>query len=131
MKIFGKALIVACLSAGTISGCASNDTTPAPQPALSTTEAELICGDCSDGDSCTLDTCNLLTGKCMHVGICCSNNSQCDDGLLCTVGQCLLGSCVFNPLLGCDSGSGGAGGAGGAGGSGGGSSGGYDSSGDE
>ena len=101
------------MGVGLVVACSSSDA-GVPAPPGEARQALLCGGSCDDGDDCTLDTCNILTDECNHVGICCSNDSQCDDGLLCSVGHCVLGGCVFNPLLGCESPDAGAGGSGGA-----------------
>ncbi len=50
--------------------------------------------NCSDGVSCTTDSCNETTDSCDHV----ANNSACDDGLFCN------GAETCNVTLGCQAG---------------------------
>src|SRR5690554_7070943 len=33
----------------------------------------------------------------------CSGDQQCSGGLACDIGQCLLGQCIYLPILGCTS----------------------------
>ncbi len=51
--------------------------------------------DCGDGDPCTTDTCDVLTGICSHAPIpgCCESNGDCDDQNLCTLDLCDGGVC--------------------------------------
>ncbi|KAM9957403.1 hypothetical protein ACTFIR_009508 [Dictyostelium discoideum] len=64
-----------------------------------------------DGNPCTIDTCDTITGGVKHTPMECSgctkcNNgkcipieSNCDDGNLCTIDQCMNnGSCIHTPL---------------------------------
>lgn len=55
--------------------------------------------DCDDGEPCTDDSCDPLTGKCVHTP------RVCDDGNPCTEDSCdpLTGECVFTPVV-CDDG---------------------------
>ncbi len=80
--------------------------------------------DCDDGDKCTADSCNSITG-CAHSPISCDDNNPCttdachpafgcthapnaaacDDGDGCTTGDhCAAGACVGGPPLSCDDG---------------------------
>lgn len=67
-----------------IAGC---DITP-PPPCVSS-------GDCDDGDSCTVDTCD--SGICNNVPLCASN-AACNDGNTCTSDVCVNGCCMNTPL---------------------------------
>ena len=54
--------------------------------------------DCDDGNGCTTDSCNPMSG-CLHL----LNTVPCDDGDFCTVGDtCKLGGCVAGEKLDCD-----------------------------
>jgi|GEM_PF-610567 len=48
---------------------------------------------CSDGDDCTIDTCNaaLNGGQCQH-------QQGCDDGISCTTDACVESKCVYTPV---------------------------------
>ena len=51
-------------------------------------------GLCSDGNSCTLDTCTPTNGSCSHAPL----ESSCDDGDDCTTGDaCVSGACSGKP----------------------------------
>ena len=60
-------------------------------------------GDCNsdadriDGDICTADICNNGTCEYEKSFGCCTEDNDCDDGLVCTVGTCDIenNSCVF------------------------------------
>jgi hypothetical protein len=64
-----------------------------------------LCGafiTCDDGNACTDDSCDPLTG-CVFT----PNGAACDDGNACTTGdRCLLGSCLPIGALTCDDGNG-------------------------
>jgi hypothetical protein len=48
-------------------------------------------GDCEDGNPCTTDRCNALTGACVFQ----NNSKPCDDGLYCTKpDRCVNGACL-------------------------------------
>ena len=50
--------------------------------------------DCDDGNVCTDDTCDLLSGVCTSA----ANQAACDDGFLCTIDdQCQDGTCAGTP----------------------------------
>ncbi|MCB0761407.1 MAG: hypothetical protein KDC12_07800 [Flavobacteriales bacterium] len=53
--------------------------------------------NCSDGDPCTIDSCDGATGNCIHTQI------NCDDGDPCTIDSCVNGTCVHTPMN-CDDG---------------------------
>jgi hypothetical protein len=58
--------------------------------------------DCDDHNPCTDDTCDPMVG-CVHT----NNQSMCDDGDLCTVGDaCVNGSCQAGTMRDCDDGNG-------------------------
>ena len=60
--------------------------------------------DCDDGDPCTTDACDPVTGECTHEAFCCSNDGQCDDDEPCTIDDCVAHGCVhtWNPaVIGC------------------------------
>jgi len=44
-----------------------------------TCQGSFTCGDCDDAIDCTADSCNTLTGACIHV----PNNTACNDGNMC------------------------------------------------
>ncbi len=47
--------------------------------------------DCGDGDPCTIDVCNVASGDCQH------QVEDCDDGNACTTGTCKAGQgCLFS-----------------------------------
>nr|MBP6699177.1 thrombospondin type 3 repeat-containing protein [Flavobacteriales bacterium] len=52
---------------------------------------------CDDGDPCTIDTCDPMTGLCVYTPM------NCDDGDPCTIDICLNGTC-FNLIQNCDDG---------------------------
>jgi len=53
--------------------------------------------DCDDGNPCTDDSCNALSG-CVHL----ANQGVCDDGNECTQGDhCESGNCAYTQLLDC------------------------------
>ena len=67
--------------------------------------------DCDDGKPCTLDACELATGKCQHTAIAgcsgsCAQGQSCDDGNVCTSDTCTkLGVCLHGAIDGiCDDG---------------------------
>ncbi len=58
--------------------------------------------DCDDGNYCTDDFCNPITG-CTHEFLagCCNVLTPCDDEDLCTADECVESGCVFSPVV-CD-----------------------------
>ena len=63
---------------------------------------------CDDGNECTIDRCNPVTGACMHRGLpgCVRDlcfDVFCDDGDPCTDDTCdpETGECIHNPIPGC------------------------------
>jgi hypothetical protein len=60
---------------------------------------------CDDGQSCTVDSCDPATGKCVYVGAG-ADGQACDaDGSACTdKDQCTGGKCVAGKALGCGDG---------------------------
>ncbi len=54
------------------------------------------CGNCDDGDPCTVGTCDLEAFTCSYgpVVACCNSDEQCVDQDPCTIDQCLGNSCV-------------------------------------
>ncbi len=70
-----------------IPGCCSNDLDPV----------------CNDFKACTLDKCNLATHTCAHTQVanCCAQDSDCDDGKLCTTDACVAKSCKHVAVSGC------------------------------
>jgi cysteine-rich repeat protein len=46
---------------------------------------------CSDGNPCTADRCDTVSGICTHV-------ASCDDGFACTVDECVGSVCVHTPM---------------------------------
>jgi len=60
--------------------------------------------DCSDGNICTLDSCNDGTNQCDHDAAA-ANGNACDDGLFCTINDsCSSGSCLGGPARNCSDG---------------------------
>ena len=56
---------------------------------------------CDDGNPCTDDTCDPLTGACQHA----ANNKPCDDSNPCTdADTCTAGTCLGMDLVSCDDG---------------------------
>src|SRR5882672_5458502 len=54
--------------------------------------------ECDDGNVCTTDTCNLLTG-CVHT----NNGNACSDGNACTTGDaCAFGTCRPGTATNCN-----------------------------
>ncbi len=53
-------------------------------------------GLCSIDDSnpCTNDSCNVSTGTCIHSPVPDRTDGACDDGLVCTLDECIGGSCT-------------------------------------
>ncbi len=47
--------------------------------------------DCNDGNTCSVDTCSLSTGKCLYASV--KNGTKCEDGNLCTLNACNNGKC--------------------------------------
>ena len=71
--------------------------------------------DCDDGDSCTQDECDPVTGACFNPGdecLCCLTpcwgetqqeaDAKCDDGNACTAQECDYGDEGFIPWIGLD-----------------------------
>ncbi|MFH1531264.1 MAG: hypothetical protein ABIK09_11110 [Pseudomonadota bacterium] len=58
--------------------------------------------DCDDGELCTDDTCNPVTGSCSFAPTsdCCQANVQCDDQDPCTFDACVAGQCVNTVIPG-------------------------------
>lgn len=55
-----------------------------------------LCGECNDGNSCTVDTCDPA-GQCLFDPVP-AEGSQCEDGLFCTTGEtCQKGLCKGGP----------------------------------
>jgi hypothetical protein len=63
--------------------------------------------DCNDGDPCTTDTCNVVSGGCTHTAS--PDGTACDDKNTCTTGDtCVAGQCTGTPVADgtlCDDGS--------------------------
>ena len=59
------------------------------------TPTEICCGsdlDCADDNTCTVDKCDVGSGKCVYTPF--PNGEECDDGDACTLGDsCLYGTC--------------------------------------
>ena len=69
--------------------------------------------DCDDGDACTEDSCDTLTGACLHTLLrsapgCaqsgCADDADCDDGDACSVDACAEDGSCSNTPLDCDDG---------------------------
>jgi hypothetical protein len=60
--------------------------------------------DCDDDDLCTVDTCNTLTGACIHNATagCCTTDGQCGDGDACTVDDCTANNTCTHAALVCN-----------------------------
>ena len=76
---------------------AGTHSAPNPEPVLGPTAQclpDLCIGvDCDDGNPCTTDTCDSLTGTCGHEGL--NNQSLClSDEEQCNEGRCIQGECV-------------------------------------
>ena len=58
-------------------------------------------GECDDGNSCTVDTCDTVVGACQHTP---DTGSPCDDGDACTANNTCtsLGFCDGGSALNCD-----------------------------
>ena len=70
------------------------DTAPDTSPDTSYDAEDTLCGQsCDDGDACTYDSCEPLTGQCKHVP------KTCDDAVFCTLDSCnpADGSCAYAP----------------------------------
>ena len=74
------------------------------------TKSGMLCSgppkNCNDGKKCTTDSCNAVTGACVHKPILncvegCKSNAECDDGKKCTSNICLVktGVCLFAPKV--------------------------------
>jgi hypothetical protein len=63
-------------------------------------------GHCDDGDPCSVDFCSAATGVCTHERVvgCHDCGAGCDDADPCTDDGCIMGSCEFQALDGCDPG---------------------------
>ncbi len=93
-----------------VNGCevaARPDATPCDNGDLCVTGEACVAGvcqgggplDCSDGEGCTADTCDPLTG-CANTPV--ADDSACDDGDLCTANDtCQSGACVAGPSPDC------------------------------
>lgn len=55
---------------------------------------------CNDGNPCTIDGCHEQTG-CTHTGTqgCCSADADCNDGNACTADACLNTDCVYTGMV--------------------------------
>jgi len=62
------------------------------------------CGDCNDGDVCTIDSCEEEIFVCHHevVEECCHFDEECNDGDNCTLDFCTDNGCVWSDLC-CES----------------------------
>ncbi len=83
------------------SGCTVGDTCNGAGTCTAGVEPE-----CSDGDSCTSDSCS--GGRCVHADDLCladctgaTDGTPCSDGALCAAGSCLGGACTTLPMS-CD-----------------------------
>jgi hypothetical protein len=60
---------------------------------------------CSDGDPCTMDSCDSIIGQCVYPdnGSCCTVDNECPDNAdACTSPVCSSGTCAFTtPTLNC------------------------------
>ncbi|MBM4352835.1 MAG: hypothetical protein FJ109_03420, partial [Deltaproteobacteria bacterium] len=58
---------------------------------------------CNDNKACTVDKCDLATHTCTHdvIADCCGQDSDCDDGKLCTSDACVAKSCKHITIAGC------------------------------
>ena len=69
--------------------CPRCDPTPVtPYCALAACNTD---SDCSDDNACTLDKCNVATGKCdkpAEIEGCCKTDADCNDNDPCTTDQC-------------------------------------------
>ncbi len=62
-----------------------------------TGQCRLAGAACDDGNPCTRDTCAPVTGACGHISE--PNGLPCSDGDVCTTGDaCRIGQCVGNPV---------------------------------
>ncbi len=65
----------------------------------------VVDGDCSDGNVCTLDTCPVPGGACVHgpAPNCCLVAGDCNDQNPCTTDTCPVpgGACTFTPNANC------------------------------
>lgn len=97
------ALMSACLEArraGGVTDTVATDTVATDTSTADTTTADTTTTDrclgvvCDDGDPCTRDSCDPLTGECSSVVVSaaeppeCDDDIDCDDGDPCTVGRC-------------------------------------------
>ncbi len=61
---------------------------------------------CDDGDGCTNDLCDPLSGDCLSEPIpgCagCTDDADCGDGDPCTLDQCVDGGCTWLPIVDCE-----------------------------
>ena len=52
--------------------------------------------NCNDGNICSTDECNPMTGNCIET----NNNQQCDDNDMCTISDvCVNGTCQGTPII--------------------------------
>jgi hypothetical protein len=58
---------------------------------------------CTDGNDCTTDTCDVLSGKCVNLNndITCTDNNLCTTGDVCLAGACTTTATVCNDDNGC------------------------------
>ena len=62
---------------------------------------------CNDGDICTTDQCDPVSGQCGHGVVinCCTTNAQCNDANWCTDDTCISNNCANIPnTIGCNDG---------------------------
>lgn len=54
----------------------------------------LVDSECSDGNACTVDTCDVATNVCGHSNQCCTDDGTCSDADSCTIDACIAGQCL-------------------------------------
>lgn len=64
----------------------------------STEDAGPACGNCDDGNSCTIDSCETTSGACSHV----ATKAPCSDGNACTMKDVCVGTVCTGTGLDCD-----------------------------
>ncbi len=72
-------------------------------------DCQVTAPPCNDGNDCTTDVCDEGTDSCIFVPIAgcqeCIVDGHCDDGIACTLDECIGSSCVNTPLhSSCDNG---------------------------
>lgn len=85
-----------CTDDACLSGCCQNtfNVLPCDDGLFCTLVDACAQGQCvGSGDACPKQTCDEINDVCLG----CVNDAGCDDGIACTVNQCVGGECIFTP----------------------------------